>query len=256
MREELKDFEPFEVHLRNLNYFIHSKTVSLFLEPETEPPNSFQNLLQRCMNVFPQCNDVLLKSKTKTYEPHMTIAKFFSATDMKEELERIKANWKPISFKVKELYLLSRFGGNPFEVDKVIPLGSDTSPPYFGAGSPGSKENPDGSRLSASCVICDIPPSATNGVSISGAKKVEILQNPDGTARTCGVVEFHSMKDALESLQSWSGCKSSSYSSSRDAPMDFSYLIHLPRATFPCYGVEDCCSLAAVNKNSYRTHPN
>jgi len=254
LKEELSTFTPFTVHLNNFDYFIHSRTVSLFLEPTTEPPNGFHELLERCLKVFPQCNDLVLRSKSGKYHPHMTIAKFDSEEKMKEELEKLKAIWSPVKFTVKELYFLSRIGGNPFEVQYVIPLGPNVTAPFFGPGSFGSKEYHASSecRLSRSCVVCNIPqPGVTSKILLSSisskfsAYYAEILCNPDGSARECAVIEFKDQNTAFRAINEWTG---QLYGDERHPSNSagYCYLIHLPNAVFPCYGTEDCCSLKAV----------
>jgi 2'-5' RNA ligase len=260
LTEELSTFKPFKVYLNKLNYFIHSQTISLFLEPITEPPNAIEDLLERCLKIFPQCNDTVLRSKTGKYQPHMTIAKFTSEEQLHTEMAKLRENWNPISFEVKELYFLHRYEGNPFEVRHVIPLGPDITPPFFGPGSPGSpgstesEDNYDANilQLSRTCLICSLPPGINEallkdnfaGFSIRGS---EILKNPDGKDRSCGVIEFYSKEDALKACNEFTGNLSMFY---RVTQVSGSYIIHLPNAVFPCYGIGDCCSLNSIIDSS------
>ncbi len=88
------------------------------------------------MNIFPHCSNTIAKSKNGKFVPHLSIAKFENKGQMLKEMERLKQNFVPVSFIVKEIYMLFRKGGDPFEVKNVIPLGcSSLTAPHFGAGS-------------------------------------------------------------------------------------------------------------------------
>jgi len=205
--------------------------------------------MQLILKVFPQCNDQIARSKTGRYVAHMTIASLTSEEAACAEIERIKESWIPLSFELKELYLLFRIGGDPFEVKEIVHLGNDYTVPHFGLGSPGSLGSlTEDLAIGRTVVVCGIPRGLNDSRLLSAFKKknfptitrAEILLNPDGTARNLGVVEFATKEDTQAALY-------------MPMPSDMfgtgyqTYLKHLPLMVFPGT-VGDCCSLNAVRK--------
>lgn len=61
--------------------------------------------------MFPQCNDLVKRSNTKKYIPHMTIANFKKKEELTKIRDQLRKVWKPVEFTLSELYFLSRTGG-------------------------------------------------------------------------------------------------------------------------------------------------
>eukprot|EP01125_Pyxidicula_operculata_P005953 TRINITY_DN2078_c1_g3_i1.p1 TRINITY_DN2078_c1_g3~~TRINITY_DN2078_c1_g3_i1.p1 ORF type:complete len:805 (+),score=126.33 TRINITY_DN2078_c1_g3_i1:450-2864(+) len=249
LKEELKTFPPFKVHLKSFSYFNHAKSYSLFIVPETTPdPNAFNKLLKRCLKVFPQCNDLVVRGGEKGFVAHMTIAKYETYDQLKTAMDNLTKVWKPITFEIKELYFLARQEGDPFEVKHVIPLGGDTRIPYFGPLSvPGSER----SSLASSALLCDIPKgfNAEQVRRIISCEAVEILKNPDGSPRQLAVVRFScSHSEVMELAKNWKPNWSYFAIERGTQPPNEPYLIPLPSAVFPALGLEDCCSYDAAKK--------
>eukprot|EP00027_Filamoeba_sp_ATCC50430_P005154 CAMPEP_0168551570 /NCGR_PEP_ID=MMETSP0413-20121227/6243_1 /TAXON_ID=136452 /ORGANISM="Filamoeba nolandi, Strain NC-AS-23-1" /LENGTH=388 /DNA_ID=CAMNT_0008582105 /DNA_START=50 /DNA_END=1212 /DNA_ORIENTATION=+ len=207
MQEALKNFPPFQIKFDKFNYFVHNKSATLYLEPETEDPNVLQNLMQEVLKVFPQCNDSVKRGKGTGYVPHLSIAKFPSEESLKQHLNQIKQNWQPISFLCTELYILNRVQGDPFEVKHIVKLGGDTSPSHFG---PSSGE--DNSQLRRTLLIAGFPRNKllrdhnlTDFMEKAGFKpsKCELLYNPGGQPRTCGIVEFSTEEEMLQCVSTY-----------------------------------------------------
>lgn len=75
LRSALSHLEPFTMKMNKLNYFVHKSSATLYLDPEFEPVDALQNLLQTIVRIFPQCDDTIKKSKTGIFIPHISIAK-------------------------------------------------------------------------------------------------------------------------------------------------------------------------------------
>jgi len=171
----------------------------LYLEPEFDPPDGLIQLLDVIRNIFPHCTDLI---RNGVYTPHMSVARFTDLQQLLEAKKKIEIIWRPLVFTVKELYLLSRIEGDPFEVKHVIMLGNDKSTPYFGDGSKESSLSEE-SQLGRTVFLANLPTQYTlesfrklvtrQGFAINN---LEICMNPDGKQRTCGIVEFKIRKDA------------------------------------------------------------
>jgi len=244
LTEALRSVQPFKVRLGSFNFFDHKKSCTLYLEPEFEPEDGLQNLLDACLKVFPQCNDLVLRSDSGRYIPHMSLGRFKNKRELNIALTKIKRNWQPIEFVVKEIYLLARQGGDPFEAMHTVHLGDDASPPHFGEGSPGSSGTPEeNDAIGRTVVVCGIPKSLSNDGLLDAFKddgfevaKAEMLLNPNRSTRPCGVVEFPTKEGAVEA------CLKNSLSA-----YPTMYIRPLHKMMFPDV-IGGCCSLDAVSR--------
>eukprot|EP01090_Pellita_catalonica_P018368 TRINITY_DN5907_c0_g5_i1.p1 TRINITY_DN5907_c0_g5~~TRINITY_DN5907_c0_g5_i1.p1 ORF type:complete len:693 (+),score=99.51 TRINITY_DN5907_c0_g5_i1:262-2079(+) len=134
---------------------------------------------------------------------------------MKAVQTALEKDWEPISFDMEEVYILSREGGNPFEVKHVVPLGGYRyARPHFGDRSPGSAgtiEETD--QIGKTMVVCGLNKKQITSnqhlrdlftAHASSIKTVELCINPDGKPRTCGAIEFkdaYAMRDCLSSFK-------------------------------------------------------
>jgi len=202
LRKALKNFPPFECTLSRFNYFEHSKTGTLYLEPTFNPPDALDQLLSIILDIFPQCNDQLKKSKSNKFVPHMTIGVFKSMKTVENMKKYLESIWVPIRFNIKELYLLNRFGGDIFVVKHVVPLGLKKTVPYFGRRSIQSNPNNE-SKSARTIVACGLPDVESDeklmeifqneGYSPCAA---ELLLNPGKEPRNCGLLEFATKAEA------------------------------------------------------------
>lgn len=121
LQNAFKDFPAFEVNLQTLGFFTFEKDCVLWAEPETEEPEAFTKLIQVILKELPQCDDLAKKGKDG-FKPHMTLGRFEEKL-IQKKLNQYQANWQTLSFKVDELYLISRKDGeSPFYVQKTIKL--------------------------------------------------------------------------------------------------------------------------------------
>jgi len=121
MQEKLQNFEPFKVVFNKFNFFQHGKSCTLFLEP-TVTPNGAINALQAGLeSVFPYCNEQSTKSE-HGFTPHLSVGQFANSKQTNEYIQKFMATFKPIEFIVNEIYIISRFGEDPFEIRFAVPL--------------------------------------------------------------------------------------------------------------------------------------
>jgi len=130
IREAVKDFEPFEVKIEELKTFKNNKSSTLYFEPvPVHDHNAFHKLYAKVSAAYPAC-----KEAGNSFEAHIGVGYFQGPDHFKVALEnqrKYQANWKPVTFMLKEIYILSRVAQEtPFEVRRVIPLGSDTTPTF------------------------------------------------------------------------------------------------------------------------------
>eukprot|EP00755_Sulcionema_specki_P018017 Sspe_Gene.65810::Locus_38908_Transcript_4_7_Confidence_0.364_Length_1448::g.65810::m.65810 len=221
LRRALAGLKPFRMTLNKFGHFKHGAQSSLFVDPEIDPPDALENLIQTILEIFPQCNDTVLRSGK--FIPHFTVAKVPSNT-----LSRVQKEWEPrlglpIEFTVREVYVLHRRGGDPFHVEHAIPLGEATQPPEFGnpneshraactvflAGFPKvawkfhRKPSPEPCNLTTEDIV-DLAHAA-------GCRpmKAKLFVNPSGNNREFALLEFKTVEEAnqarecLNSHQPW-----------------------------------------------------
>ena len=151
LKEEFKNFPPFKVKFTKFNYFVFPKSSVLYLEPECEPINAIQLMKSKLIQLFPNCNDRAKRSGE--YVPHLSLARFKNEEECKKYKVLLEEKWETVEYTVKEIYLLWRTTINPTEVQYVVPLGNDVTPPHYG---PLSKKN-DNSKLERTVVILSLP---------------------------------------------------------------------------------------------------
>jgi 2'-5' RNA ligase superfamily len=85
---------------------------------DEEPLITLQKILEEH---FPMCTD---QRKQGTFTPHITLSHYGNINDALEAKGQMESKWEPISFHVKEIYLLERKGEDgQFKVLAKIPLG-------------------------------------------------------------------------------------------------------------------------------------
>lgn len=208
--EALADMPPIEVRLAKFGHFKHAKSATLFLEPEFNPPDAMDDLLARIMAVFPQCDDTVKRGQGK-FVAHVSVAKCKNEQQLRSVQAKLEASFRPISFTLKEIYLLHRKGTNPFEVKEVVHFGppGEHTPPHFGPDSPGDlltaeQHHPIGRSL----VVCGLPNNCTTAqlsalFTTTPPAKAEVILNPNGKPRPLGVVEFDTRQECDEEEARW-----------------------------------------------------
>jgi 2'-5' RNA ligase len=95
----------------------------MWLEPE--PRDSLVELQSALQNEFPECDHV---SRHKNgFTPHLSVGQVRNRAQLEETLADLQMSWLPSKFKVDAIQLIRRFDppDDVFEVEQVIPLGSD-----------------------------------------------------------------------------------------------------------------------------------
>ncbi|KRX00483.1 RNA ligase/cyclic nucleotide phosphodiesterase [Pseudocohnilembus persalinus] len=124
-QKDFENLEPFKITLNKFQHFDHGKKSVMYLEPETsDKQESIKNILKIILKKKPFLNDQNIKSENG-FTPHLTCGQFGTA-NIEHEKQKFQKNWKPIEFKVEEVFLISREGTeNPFKVIQKLKLGCD-----------------------------------------------------------------------------------------------------------------------------------
>ena len=122
LREALCKVQPFDITLEYFDFIAHAKSSSLILSGAHE---QIRNLVKEILLVFPQCSDLLCRAggnslrgrwEAENFLPHVTLRKYGNKLKASRVAYKLNSNWKPITFKLKEIYILHRVAGDPFEV--------------------------------------------------------------------------------------------------------------------------------------------
>jgi 2'-5' RNA ligase len=65
-----------------------------------------------------------IEKTQKEFHPHLTVANKIQKNKTKELMKEFGNGFEKIEFEIKEIYLISRNGDEPFEIIKSIPIGS------------------------------------------------------------------------------------------------------------------------------------
>jgi 2'-5' RNA ligase len=133
MKEVAAQVEPFEIELKKINYFSHSKRGwTLYAEPEVQlqnnknPLKELQNLLY---TVVPKsdCKYLEFQYSPQKFLPHISLGKVASQDKLEQLKTKLSQTWQPIRFRVTEIYLLTKLVHDT-TVRCVIPLGRIPEP--------------------------------------------------------------------------------------------------------------------------------
>jgi poly(A) polymerase len=146
--EALRDMAPFQVTLSGFEYFEHRGSVTAWLRPEDQPHGALKALQAALEKALPQCNEQGRKSE-RGFTPHLSVGQLprSKPADIRRTLAAWERDWKPLTFELREVCLISRRGDVPFEVRRRVALGggkrpSGGSPPSSGK-PPAAQEAPD-----------------------------------------------------------------------------------------------------------------
>eukprot|EP01064_Diplonema_japonicum_P038577 TRINITY_DN9399_c0_g1_i1.p1 TRINITY_DN9399_c0_g1~~TRINITY_DN9399_c0_g1_i1.p1 ORF type:complete len:318 (+),score=43.95 TRINITY_DN9399_c0_g1_i1:26-955(+) len=121
LRNVLSTVRPFTIYLNNFDAFVKSKgPQTLFLNPTNATNgrlNDLHELQKKMVKCFPDC-----EGSSDSFCPHLTVGKV--AHHMVNKV-REGAKWKPTSFEVSEVFIISRPDDvTPFAITQKIPLGT------------------------------------------------------------------------------------------------------------------------------------
>jgi poly(A) polymerase len=144
IQNALASFEPFEIHLREFSSFAQKRHSSLWLKPDSSPPNALCQLQATLQALFPLCDEQIRKSE-RGFTPHLTVGQC-SQAHSQNLLAQWQKTWKPQSFRVSEVHLISRRNDEPFAIRHSIILGQAHDPTKFahiaGASNTGDNTSP------------------------------------------------------------------------------------------------------------------
>lgn len=108
LQSRLRHRRPFQLRLRELHRFEHGKSVTLWLKPDTEPPDTLQQIQADCQELFPTCTEQSRRSEFG-FTPHLTVASL--------PKDRPLPGLRPVDirFEVDALHLISRRAKEPFK---------------------------------------------------------------------------------------------------------------------------------------------
>eukprot|EP01106_Pelomyxa_sp_JSP_P007801 TRINITY_DN225_c0_g1_i3.p1 TRINITY_DN225_c0_g1~~TRINITY_DN225_c0_g1_i3.p1 ORF type:complete len:337 (+),score=118.74 TRINITY_DN225_c0_g1_i3:60-1013(+) len=119
----LADFPPFSVRIDTIKMFYNKSSYTMYLDPETDTAGVMDKLFATVSAVFPAW-------QSHGFDAHIGIGFFRDKSEAEKLLARYQSQWKPIKFLVKEIYMNTRVSEeSPWEVRKVIPLGTKLAPP-------------------------------------------------------------------------------------------------------------------------------
>jgi len=129
--------QPFTVTFDSFDFFEHGpRSCTLFLKPRTEPPSALQDLQAAIQRVFPFCDDQTKKSDDGLFHAHLTVGQFKGQREVLKFKSDFEKNWKPIQWQVKEVYIISRSGEDPFTIRHTISFGGGQNGPQPIASAP------------------------------------------------------------------------------------------------------------------------
>eukprot|EP01121_Diplochlamys_sp_Union-15-3_P020063 TRINITY_DN7704_c0_g1_i1.p1 TRINITY_DN7704_c0_g1~~TRINITY_DN7704_c0_g1_i1.p1 ORF type:complete len:295 (+),score=49.11 TRINITY_DN7704_c0_g1_i1:41-886(+) len=119
LHKAVSTLTPFKLKFSKFSFFKHGKSCTMWLYPD--PPESVIKLQNNLEKAFPSCNDLSTISE-KGFTPHLTVGQWSNERATTEAMKHFMSSWESLEFEVKEVYLISRHGEEPFEVRYIIPF--------------------------------------------------------------------------------------------------------------------------------------
>jgi len=127
-REAAAQIEPFEIELKKICYFSHSKRGwTIYAQPDVllvnnkNPLKELQRLLYQGVSKS-DCEWLEFKTTPQKFLPHVSLGKVSSQEKLEQIQTKLSQSWQPIRFRVQEIFLLSKLVHDT-TVRYVIPLG-------------------------------------------------------------------------------------------------------------------------------------
>jgi 2'-5' RNA ligase len=112
----------FALTLAESRFFRHcSGRCTLWLAPE--PADGLRQLQAALRATFPDCDD--LNRFPAGYTPHLSVGQFATAGECQRVRAELQAGWRPVSFTLTAVSLLTREADGPFTVARQFPLGGE-----------------------------------------------------------------------------------------------------------------------------------
>ncbi|KJE98040.1 hypothetical protein CAOG_008076 [Capsaspora owczarzaki ATCC 30864] len=110
----------FTITLAEFDMFQHGRSCTVFLKPTRRHEQQAILHLQRILEQqYPQCVEQSSRSP-KGFVPHLTVAQFGTSAEALRFIRQWQADWKPLTFTVSTVSLISRHGTDPFSVSKTV----------------------------------------------------------------------------------------------------------------------------------------
>ncbi|WP_225409143.1 poly(A) polymerase [Stigmatella hybrida] len=134
IEEALRSIAPFQVTLTSFDFFEHRASVTAWLQPEDQPHGALKALQAALEAALPHCDEQGRKSE-RGFTPHLSVGQLprSAPADIRQTLSTWEQDWRPLSFEVREVCLISRRGNGPFAVRRRVALGGarrPTAPPH------------------------------------------------------------------------------------------------------------------------------
>ncbi|WAS95605.1 poly(A) polymerase [Nannocystis punicea] len=116
----LRGLLPLRVELKELRRFDHRGSTTVWIEPISDPPGALMALQAAAAALFPGCDEQ--SSRGPGFVPHLTIARLTGGeAEIAAAIARWQASWRPLSFTVEAVHLISRRDDEPFAIRASVP---------------------------------------------------------------------------------------------------------------------------------------
>lgn len=117
IEKEMATIEPFEVQLNKFGFFGAKKKNICWLAPETDK-DQIRQIYDKTIKYTPYL------AKNKEFNAHITLGNL-PKQETQTKLAEWSKTWKPTSFVVDRLYIITRVGEEPFKIKYEIKLGKN-----------------------------------------------------------------------------------------------------------------------------------
>ncbi|KAJ5078826.1 hypothetical protein M0811_04549 [Anaeramoeba ignava] len=121
LQKAISEIEPFKIEFNKFGYFQHGNSCTMWLEPETENNNIIE-LQKKMVEAFPEFNELNTKSENG-FTAHLTLGQWRNQNAVQRAIGSYKKDWKPLSFYIEHVNVISRGDKTPFKVKYQVKLG-------------------------------------------------------------------------------------------------------------------------------------
>jgi len=203
----LKDISPFKIQFREMKYFGHKGSTTMWLQPEAEKPDQVIQLNTVLEKAFPYCNDLSAKSD-HGFAPHLSLGQF-PKSEVEGRIKQFMASWKPIEFLCSEVYMISRSDfDDPFKIIYRVPFGNGNLVEPELMSAPAQKKVSSTQKPGATLFVSNLPFKLDQNQLKSLFEmeshfpiSVKLATKPGGQSKGFGFAEFASEEEAQKAIQ-------------------------------------------------------